>query len=86
MSIMPLIKKSKLLNKNDEERLLKKFYDNLDDEQSDYIGMFLRISTLLIFRVRTFQAVTQMLIFVLFWTGFKRNAIFDSLFWLYYEL
>ena len=86
MSIMPLIKKSKLLNKNDEERLLKKFYDNLDDEQSDYIGMFLRISTLLIFQVRTFQAVTQMLIFVLVWTGFKRNAISDSLFWLYYEL
>ena len=38
MSIMPLKKKSKFVNKSNQERLLKKFYDNLDNEESDYLG------------------------------------------------
>ena len=35
---MPLKKKSKFVNKGDRERLLQKFYDNLDNEESDYLG------------------------------------------------
>ena len=31
-------KKSKFVNKSDQERLLQKFYDNLDNEESDYLG------------------------------------------------
>ena len=31
-------KKSKLLNKSNQERLLQKFYDNLDNKESDYLG------------------------------------------------
>ena len=38
MSIMPLKEKSKFVNKSNQERLLKKFYDNLDNEESDYLG------------------------------------------------
>ena len=38
MSIMPSKKKSKFLNKSDQERLLQKLYDNLDNEESDYLG------------------------------------------------
>ena len=38
MSIMPPKKKSKFVNKSDQERLLQKFYDNLDNEESDYLG------------------------------------------------
>ena len=38
MSIMPTKKKSKFLNKSDQERFLQKFYDNLDNEESDYRG------------------------------------------------
>ena len=38
MSIMPPKKKSKFANKSDQERLLQKFYDNLDNEKSDYLG------------------------------------------------
>ena len=38
MSIMPSKKKSKFVNKSDQERLLQKFYDNLDNEESDYLG------------------------------------------------
>ena len=35
---MPPKKKSKFVNKGDRERLLQKFYDNLDNEESDYLG------------------------------------------------
>ena len=35
---MPPKKKSKFANKSDQERLLQKFYDNLDNEKSDYLG------------------------------------------------
>ena len=38
MSIMPPKKKSKFVNKSDQERLLQKFYDNLENEESDYLG------------------------------------------------
>ena len=38
MSIMPPKKKSKFVNKGDRERLFQKFYDNLDNEESDYLG------------------------------------------------
>ena len=38
MSIMPSKKKSKFVNKSDQERLLQKLYDNLDNEESDYLG------------------------------------------------
>ena len=38
MSIMPSKKKSKFVNKSDQERLLQKFYDNLENEESDYLG------------------------------------------------
>ena len=38
MSIIPPKKKSKFINKTDQERLLQKFYDNLDNEESDYLG------------------------------------------------
>ena len=38
MSIMPPKKKSKFVNKSDQERLLQKFCDNLDNEESDYLG------------------------------------------------
>ena len=38
MSIMPPKKKSKFVNKSDPERLLQKFCDNLDNEESDYLG------------------------------------------------
>ena len=38
MSIMPPKKKSKFVNKSDQERLLQKLYDNLDNEESDYLG------------------------------------------------
>ena len=38
MSIMPPKKKSKFVNKGVRERLLQKFYDNLDNEESDYLG------------------------------------------------
>ena len=38
MSIMPPKKKSKFVNKSDQERLLQKFYDNLDNEEKDYLG------------------------------------------------
>ena len=31
-------KKSKFVNKSDQERLLQKFYDNLENEESDYLG------------------------------------------------
>ena len=31
-------KKSKFTNKSDQERLSQKFYDNLDNEESDYLG------------------------------------------------
>ena len=31
-------KKSKFVNKSDQERLLQKFYDNLDNKKSDYLG------------------------------------------------
>ena len=34
---MPPKKKSKFVNKSDQERLLQKFYDNLDNEESDYL-------------------------------------------------
>ena len=37
MSIMPPKKKSKFVNKSDQERLLQKFCDNLDNEESDYL-------------------------------------------------
>ena len=35
---MPSKKKSKFENKSDQERLLQKLYDNLDNEESDYLG------------------------------------------------
>ena len=35
---MPPKKKSKFVNKSDQERLLQKFYDNLENEESDYLG------------------------------------------------
>ena len=35
---MPQKKKSKFVNKSDQERLLQKFYDNLENEESDYLG------------------------------------------------
>ena len=38
LSIMPPKKKSKFVNKSDQERLLQKFYDNLENEESDYLG------------------------------------------------
>ena len=38
MSIMPPEKKSKFVNKSDQERLLQKLYDNLDNKKSDYLG------------------------------------------------
>ena len=38
MSIMPPKKISKFVNKSDQERLLLKFYDNLDNEESNYLG------------------------------------------------
>ena len=38
MSIMPPKKKSKFVNKSDQERLLQKFYNNLENEESDYLG------------------------------------------------
>ena len=38
MSIMPPKKKSKFVNKSDQERLLQKLYDNSDNEESDYLG------------------------------------------------
>ena len=40
MSITPLEKKSKFLNKSDQERLLQKFYCDLNDEESDYVNVF----------------------------------------------
>ena len=38
MSIVPPKKISKFVNKSDQERLLLKFYDNLDNEESNYLG------------------------------------------------
>ena len=38
MSIMPPKKKSKFVNKSDQERLLQKLYYNSDNEESDYLG------------------------------------------------
>ena len=38
MSIMSPKKKSKFVNKSDQERLLQISYDNLDNEESDYLG------------------------------------------------
>ena len=35
---MPPKKKSKFVNKSDQERLLQKFYDNLENEESGYLG------------------------------------------------
>ena len=43
MSVMPPKKKSKFVNKIDQERLLQKFYDKLKkvvNEESDYLGVF----------------------------------------------
>ena len=37
MSIIPPRNKSKFVNKSDQERLLQKFCDNLDSEESDYL-------------------------------------------------
>lgn len=35
---MPPKKKTKFLNESEQERLLQKFYDDLDNEESDYLG------------------------------------------------
>ena len=37
MSIMAAEKKSKFVNKSDQERVLQKFNDNLDNEESHYL-------------------------------------------------
>ena len=61
MSIIPPKKKSKFINKSDQERLFQKFYDNLEMKKVIILVMFLRMRTMLILLVRTFQAVTQIL-------------------------
>ena len=38
MSTTPLQKKSKFFSKSDQERLLQKFYSDLNDEESDYLA------------------------------------------------
>ena len=61
MSIIPPKKKSKFINKSDQERLFQKFYNNLEMKKVIILVMFLRMRTMLILLVRTFQAVTQIL-------------------------
>ena len=61
MSIIPPKKKSKFINKSDQEILFQKFYDNLEMKKVIILVMFLRMRTMLILLVRTFQAVTQIL-------------------------
>ena len=69
MSIIPPKKKSKFINKSDQERLFQKFYDNLEMKKVIILVMFLRMRTMLILLVRTFQAVTQILMMKLIWNS-----------------